>query len=522
MTNRIINKKYTFLGLIIFLGLIVYIVAATHSGLWYDEAVEYFYSKYLIGEVPGGFGTTNMYERICHTYQPPLYNILMFCWLSIFDTEFCFRLAGIIITLIGAVGVYKTIDVQTEDGVWANIATLIYIFTASVSYYALECAEYSLMLCFLCWALFCFASFNKRQTCKSLIGFFVFSCLSVYSQYGAVFIVIGMFISVFFNICKKSDRSIKKCLGIIVILTIVCVIVPLLYFFLIPQMNSQDTFIVSHVPVFKYNFVVDYVFGILKVTKWIFTVNYISYYSVIIIIGVFLAIGLTLISLIRREGELNSYSIAIVCSWTLYYILVASSFYGYNNWNGSLGTNNLVGRYSLFFVPIIVVTLSLGVRAFYKKVVLQSSLSITFIAKLICVYAVCFCAIGVYSIDINGWEKDNVRELVDLWFESEAYKCNTFVHQWDDALFHYYLSHDERYKDEYSSNIEVADEWILFADFETMEEHLNSLGYLSEKDFFYVMPLNAYSDVFKDVVKQHGYSIEEVYNYRTALIYVYK
>ena len=45
-----------------------------YSGLWYDESIEYFYSKFLNGVVPGGLGTTSMYERITSTLQPPLYN----------------------------------------------------------------------------------------------------------------------------------------------------------------------------------------------------------------------------------------------------------------------------------------------------------------------------------------------------------------------------------------------------------------------------------------------------------------
>lgn len=53
----------------------------TNSALWYDEAIEYFYSKIMIGKVPGGFDTQNMYERITSTFQPPLYNVFMNIWL---------------------------------------------------------------------------------------------------------------------------------------------------------------------------------------------------------------------------------------------------------------------------------------------------------------------------------------------------------------------------------------------------------------------------------------------------------
>ena len=75
---------------------IFYFSHLTTSGLWYDEAIEYFYSKYMTGTIPVGMPQTeNMYERICFTYQPPLYNLLMYLWLSVFDSESTFRLAAV-------------------------------------------------------------------------------------------------------------------------------------------------------------------------------------------------------------------------------------------------------------------------------------------------------------------------------------------------------------------------------------------------------------------------------------------
>lgn len=79
----------------------IYVPIATKWGLWYDEAVEYYFSKFLTGPVPGSPGTVNMMERILLTFQPPLYNVLMHFWLRFFDTEFMFRLAGILTTMAG-------------------------------------------------------------------------------------------------------------------------------------------------------------------------------------------------------------------------------------------------------------------------------------------------------------------------------------------------------------------------------------------------------------------------------------
>ncbi len=58
----------------------------TNAPLWFDEAVEYWYSKVMVGELPYD-GYTNMYQRIVSTFQPLLYNVIMYFWLKISDSE---------------------------------------------------------------------------------------------------------------------------------------------------------------------------------------------------------------------------------------------------------------------------------------------------------------------------------------------------------------------------------------------------------------------------------------------------
>ena len=98
----------------------IYVVYLTKSGLWYDEGIEYFYSKYL-GVLPEGVqvnaeGKTNMYMRICSTFQPPLYNVLMYFWLLLFNGVNSFRFIGVLFTFIGALGFFKTIKLLSNDG----------------------------------------------------------------------------------------------------------------------------------------------------------------------------------------------------------------------------------------------------------------------------------------------------------------------------------------------------------------------------------------------------------------------
>lgn len=89
--------------------------------------------------------TQNMYERIISTFQPPLYNLLMFVWLRISDSELWFRLAGVIFGFIGMIGIYRGIYNVTKSRITASITIVFCSFTYRLVYYWQECAEYCLV-----------------------------------------------------------------------------------------------------------------------------------------------------------------------------------------------------------------------------------------------------------------------------------------------------------------------------------------------------------------------------------------
>ena len=108
------------LFLLIFITCVVFIPRLTYAGLCLDESVEYFYSKVLTGNVPFSYDTDNMYERICSTYQPPLYNVLMHFWIMLFDSEMGFRFSALFFTILGGIGVYKMIIAETNKWIWGE------------------------------------------------------------------------------------------------------------------------------------------------------------------------------------------------------------------------------------------------------------------------------------------------------------------------------------------------------------------------------------------------------------------
>ena len=221
--------KWVPAAIVLLAALVLLCLNATRSGLWYDEGVEYFYSSVVSGPVPGWSETQNMYERITETFQPPLYNVLMHLWLLAFDSEFGFRLAGILTTLAGGIGLFLAFRKMT-DPLWAAAGTATYLFTGQVMEYALECAEYNLVLCFLCWTLFFFVKAFLEKGTGSLAGFFLCACLSVYSQYGAAFAVVPLYLALMIRMWKDGTKRKQMLLfsGGAVLLAI-----PLVIFFLI-------------------------------------------------------------------------------------------------------------------------------------------------------------------------------------------------------------------------------------------------------------------------------------------------
>ncbi len=497
--------KITCLSLVILSGIVFFCLNATRHGLWSDEAVEYYFSKYISGTVPGGYGTTNMYERILITYQPPLYNILMHFWLAVFDTEFTFRLAGILVTLIGAVGVFFSIDLMLPKGIWNSLGTLLYLFSYGTVYYALECAEYNLMMCFSAWTVYFFLRVLIKSDIKSIIGFFALSCLAVYSQYGAAFIVLGMAVALMLKlILTKEYRQLRQFV-LAGIVSAVCVILPLIWFFALPQMKNMDRSATTHKLFFSRGLAAELTLGAKDTLESMF--GDFTYYGILILLAVFL------VSMFFSFKRLLYPFLSLLISWICYFFAVCSSFYGIKIWDtDSVGSMNLGGRYSFFFIPLVVIilTIGLGLLTDTVKTRFKAVATITVIASAIC--CLLSCSYEINRTVTNNEHKigDDVRELVSIWYDRELYNSDTLIYQWDSPLFSYYLTHDDRYQESYSSSIETTDLWITTANYDDMQTRLSDMGYLSADDFYYVTSSTKDNPVFIAVMKDAGYEVDEI------------
>ena len=65
------------LGGVLFVFLLMALYKLTDTPLWYDEMIEFYYSKYLTGQIRGVSLCSNLYERLqTNSFQPPLYNLI--------------------------------------------------------------------------------------------------------------------------------------------------------------------------------------------------------------------------------------------------------------------------------------------------------------------------------------------------------------------------------------------------------------------------------------------------------------
>ena len=524
------KKKWVFLGGILLAGFLTYILSLTSHGLWYDEAIEYYFSKVTSGKVPGGFGKSTMYERILSTYQPPLYNWLMHIWLIFFDSEAGFRMAGVLTTLAGAIGIFCGID-KLINYKWASFGTCVYLFSTAVAHYATECAEYNLVLCCLSWTIYFYIICIKDQKIKNYIGFFLFACFSVYSQYGAAFMVIVLYLSLVIKCIKNKDTRILKTIGIISAIIAVVAVFPLIWFFMLPQMNNQGSVSVSHFPHFRNaNIIIDFIVSIILQAAWNFYPSGINgqgnimYYIQPALVG--LAGIFTLAALLKKNNTLKDFAGLCISSWIIFYIAVACSFYGYNGWIQSYGTENMGERYGLFFVPLWVVTLCYGIYVFSGWLKIKLDINIFKGYMILLIIAMCvYIGIEVKVSYSGGYFKEDIREISSVWYENKLYEKKTLVHEWSDAVFHFYLTHNDNYQEKYQNNIINTEMWIRSAGYDGMKTKFEEMGIFGLEEFYYISPAQEWEEntsVFEQLMQDSGYEIKALWKGKSELLYLKK
>lgn len=478
----------------------------TNASLWFDETIEYWYSKNILGPLPWPDGSYSMYERIVSTFQPPLFNFLMYFWLKIHDSEWWLRMFGVLMGLIGAGGVYKTVQFGTNSRNMASVSVLFYAMISRLAFYWQEVAEYSLMLGVLSWTIFFFLRVIEKPDTRQIVLFVLFCILPVYSQYGAVFPVMAFGVAAFVRILMNRDGKQIKTLLLSYGTALIVAAAPLYFFFLKPQMMNQGVNEIGVSNVFRLKDFLDF---FLVIFQW----NFISSIGktgehILTFIMLLMIVAAVIYTIRGRKLWMRCLLAANMLCYLLYYFAVFFGVYGYGRFEGG-------NRYCLFFAPLWFVTALLLLFAIFSELLQDEKVKYSFKAAgmmggVVIGGLLCWSYIEWNAI-ANNWHKEDIRDVADLWMEWAGYETDTIVYCAANGGFSYYVMHDSRYTDETFDK-------VVFQHMdrgETREHYRKWVDSIYEEwpSTLYVVASHFGEDVYEltDVFAKENYNVSEVY-----------
>lgn len=495
-----------FIGAAFALFFLVSCYRLTMSALWFDEAIEYWYSKVLTGPLPFS-QTANMYERIITTLQPPLYNVLLYFWLKVSDTEWWFRFFGVVMGFLGMIGLYKTVK-RLSGKAWFGAAAVCGASCVyRLAFYWQEAAEYCLMLGSLFWTVYAWFLLTERPTRKRMIFFTLSAIVPIYSQYGAAFPAIALSLSAF--LCVPNWRRKLELFGWYAAAVAVAG-APLWFLFMKKQLPMQrgGTFSADALT-FNGGFLRDNLRNLMTVFRWNLTPDY-SAMSARLLLGLILLLTLAVFIWGRRQSR--AFIVGNVLTWLFYYFAVKLGVYADMSYGG------FGNRYNLFFLPLWLPLAALLVwetaRILSEESVLEKRGVPALCIGAALMFVACSC---VYSWNTRlrpNWIKDDIREAVHQWYDAGGPDETTLVYYAANGGFAYYVRMTPGYTAHTEDRVTYMD-WYEGQSGEAYREYLNGLYGSAWPDTVYIVSDHNNDDLYTilDEFRADGYDAEELYNY---------
>ena len=384
----------------------------THSALWGDELVEYYYSQKTIS-------TGEFYQGILLTYQPPLYNIIMHFWLKIGGSLFWFRFFNVILGTISFWFLYSTL--QNLVGCRkACVSSIILAICYQWIYCIQECSEYALMLCGLFMALYFYVMCLERFSYAKMLGFVLGCVIAIYSQYGAVFVIAPLLVMFFCKIIFDNEYSPKKKIGTVAvyIFSFFAFAIPLYIFFAKIQLTHQA--IEENTIQFSAGLLKDIPFIFGKIFVWLFSIEDADNLS--FIFGIW---GLIFLSIIfnglicKSENWIKrSLILCMLITYVTHYILVQLHIYAMTFPGQSSG---FYCRYSYFYIPLMAIV----VPIIFDQ--LENSLSKYKILRLACALLTGTVLFVSFIGTLQNWHKSFSDELGKAWADNKGWEDVTYL-----------------------------------------------------------------------------------------------
>lgn len=434
-----------------------------HSALWGDEWIEFCYSQASISN-------GDLYNRIISTFQPPLYNFVMHFWLKVSQSVIWFRFFNVIVGFFGGLLLFSTVN-----KLYSVKESVIALLILSVCYHWVfciqECSEYALMLCFLFAVLREYVYLNCTFKYRYLIFMILFAVLAVYSQYGAVFVVLPVLL-VFFISSVFSRKSTLKQRVIIIgsyVLSFLFFACPLYLFFARHQLQNNKISPLKHELSISMIAEMPLVFG--KIVGFLFNIPIGDYWPIreeivhnmndaysfgentgviltviLSIIGLgILASAIALLTYRDLEWVKKSLIVIMLICYVLFYILVKLRVYAMIHPDESYG---FYSRYSYFFIPILSIVLPIVVIEVRNKRLLRLSKVKEIILTIVLIVIL---MTSFVSVMVN-WHKSYDDVFAKIWSENKGWEDTTFLYGYNYGAL-YYIKRTDGYREEYINSI---------------------------------------------------------------------
>lgn len=237
MPNKITkNNAITFVALFIILlsGLSLRLYQIDSNSLWFDEASSFFHAKQSVADIWLNGATGSL---------PPLYYVLLHYWMCIGENEFILRLLSLIFGVVAIFIIYLL-----GKNLFNEETGLLSAFLLSVSpfhiYYSQEAKGYALLAAVALFSIYFFVKVLKTGNFSAWVFFVIFTALSLYTHYFALFTLFAE--NIFFILWKEKRYLLKRWLAVQAV--IFFIFLPWLYTFLFKHLSQVFNFTAGWLP----------------------------------------------------------------------------------------------------------------------------------------------------------------------------------------------------------------------------------------------------------------------------------
>lgn len=491
----------------------------TETPIWQDEAMEFYCSLPVKGAIRGVTQYATMYERMAHIQQqPPLYNWVMSLWLRINEGEWWYRFSSAVFGFGAAIGLYFVIK-KLCDRYMAAFCVIIYSSIYILMYYIKEASEYALLVMFIFWLVYIWLLLCEERNFRRVAVFTLMCVLSVFTHYGAVFVVVPFAVSVLVMAAKDKDwGSLWSALGVFAVVGGLGGFV-LLFFFLVPQSSNQVSTLFSEQEIIieRGSIFGDFLNSIMCVFKWC-TIDmdrdwekiwWLIIAAMIVIAGIIIFVAVK-----GKKGVFRKYLYCNIAVYLIYYVVTKLNIYAYG-WYGN--------RYNMFLFPLWLILISAALYEFAAVLKGSGNRTVRSWSKPVQVGLVAagiiYCIYGDYRIS-SHWAKMDLRTVVAEWYDHDGYEVPTLLDFHQRYAFVYYFTHDDQYDESQWENIIYNDEVETYSttDIRVWEDYLDRVydGNIPDELYLVTGQWNAFVDTFASL----GYEVVPVVDTNAKLYHM--